>query len=836
MTKWILLLASLPAFGAFPVISGIAADAPSRSTIRIRFTTDVTATSTIEYGPTTSYGTTFTDSGSSTAHSIPIGGLAGGVTYHYRINATNGGNTTTSADQTFDTTAVTPILAANLPTEFSTAGPVSFTATATVSTCSGLQTQINTYSALDGNNNYRIDVSSSLSCEGQWTLPLKTGANPTGTGVIVIQSNGVYSPTGSRVGLTDAMPTLYANRVATRLLSSTPPDCFFLGDFWWDDDAGVFALSKCTSTSPVTYVPITAAGSGTTVPSTCTDGDWFYKTDVADHNNRAFWCVGTNNYRQVLFIGDGTIGDFNYSAMVVAANAKGYRIQGIRIATLGFPAAYTAQLTQHTRTIGSVNRCLASTPTTSTNIIFDRVVFDGVQYPYRTVYGLCPLDGINNAVINSYFNELNRPVTDSSYEATANCIIWYDGPGPMLVQNNYFRNCHGMSIFQSDETATNANPSDYVIRGNTMYENPCHNASDPCATAGRYWMRRNEIELKRGVRWLIEGNLFDGGWTSKTYGSCLSLTPRQGSLVTANNVIQISDITIRKNWFKNCFEPASVAGSSDGYASNTLIGKRITIENNLFTDSTTTSTGWTSAGWPGGYNPRGYLHLVQLGVEDLIIRRNTYWNAYGNDRADLYLNLGPGPAGGLIIAENIFYPSVGGSGINGGGVGSGTATLNAYSTAGPGTPNWLVYGNYFFQQSGVNPANYPASGITWYTNAASFLMQDVAAANYRPKLSSPAIRAGWSQDDYVAASGQVYNLRALSITSSGATLAYTAPNASTACTVEYGTSATAGTGTRVTDTTGSRFRTKALSGLTTGTLYYYRVFCAQMASSSFTTI
>jgi len=828
MMKWILLLASLPAFGAFPVISGIAADAPSRSTVRIRFTTDVTATSTVEYGPTTSYGTTFTDSGSSTAHSIPIGGLAGGTTYHYRINATNGGNTTTSADQTFDTTAVTPILAANLPTEFSTTGPASFTATAAVSTCAGLQTQINTYSANDGNNNYRIDLAAGLRCEGQWTLPLKTGANPTGTGVIVIQSDGVYSPTGSRVGLTDAMPTLYANRVAARLQPSTPTDCYFLGDFYWDDDATSFALSKCTNQSPVTYTAITPAGSGTSVPASCNDGDWYYKTDVATHNNRAYWCVGANNYRQVLFIGDGST-DPTYSALVIAANAKGYRVQGIRIATLGFPAAYTAQLTQHTRTIGSVNRCLASTPTTSTNIIFDRVVFDGVQYPYRTVYGLCPLDGINNAVINSYFNELNRPVTDSSYEATANCIIWYDGPGPMLVQNNYFKNCHGMAAFQSDESTVNANPSDFVIRGNVFYEDPCHNALDACATAGRYWMRRNQMELKRGVRWLIEGNLFDGGWPSVTRGSCLSLTPRPGTVGVANNVIQISDITVRRNWFKNCMEPLSVAGSNDSYASNTLISKRITIEGNLFSDSSVASTGQLT-GWPNSFTSRGYLHLVQLSPEDLILKNNTYWQAYGSDRADIYLNLGPRPGGGLIFANNIYYPSVGGSGINGGGTAAGTATLDAYSTAGPGTPNWLVYGNYFFQQSGVTTANYPLSGITWYTNAASFLMQDIAAANYRPKLSSPAIRAGWSQDDYVAASGQVYNLHIVptTITSSQVTISYTAPNAN-ACTIRIPGKSD------VVDAGGSRFRNTVFSGLSSATTYAYTIFCATSASGSFTT-
>jgi hypothetical protein len=115
---------------------------------------------------------------------------------------------------------------------------------------------------------------------------------------------------------------------------------------------------------------------------------------------------------------------------------------------------------------------------------------------------------------------------------------------------------------------------------------------------------------------------------------------------------------------------------------------------------------------------------------------------------------------------------------------------------------------------------------------------DTSTLDYRLKFSSTYAPNGAGADPDVikAAYGEVYNLRALSITSSGATVAYTAPVADTACVVEYGTSATAGTGTRVTDTpSGSRFRTKALTGLTTGTAYYARVYCSQMASVSFTT-
>ena len=96
--------------------------------------------------------------------------------------------------------------------------------------------------------------------------------------------------------------------------------------------------------------------------------------------------------------------------------------------------------------------------------------------------------------------------------------------------------------------------------------------------------------------------------------------------------------------------------------------------------------------------------------------------------------------------------------------------------------------------------------------------------------------AGADPDVIKAAYGEVYNLRTLSITSTGATVYYTAPDATNACSVEYGTSATPGTGTRVTDTATSRFRSKALTGLSTGTLYHFRVYCGQMTASSFTTL
>ena len=826
LTVFIALLFSVGVALAQPVISGIAADVPSRSTVRIRWTTDISATHKVEYGPTVAYGSIFTPGGSATTHSIPIGGLAGATTYNYRVCSTSGSETC-SSNQTFVTTAEIQPRTATAPLEFSTAAPTSFTASATIVACADLQAQINTYASNDGNNNYRITVPVALACPGQWTLPAKTGANPNGTGIIVIQGAGtLYAPEGSTTAPIEVMPTLLANRVATRLLPFTPGDCYFLGDFAWDDDETTFSLKYVSSVSPCVYTAITAIGSGTTLPPTCVAGDWFYKTDVSGHNNRAHWCITINTWRQVTFVGDGEA-DTSYSAIVVAANAKGYRLVGIRIQILGWPANYTAQLTQHTRTIGSVNRCLASTPTTSTAITFDRVIFDGIGFPFRSVYGLCPLDGTNVAVVDSYFNEINRPVVGSGFEASANAIIMYAGPGPMKIQGNWFQNVHGIAIFASDETSLDQIPTNIVVRANYLYENPCHNGDDPCAVAGQFWMRRNGIELKRGSKWLIEGNIFDGGWPSITRGSCLSLTPRPGNVSVQNNMIQIVDIMIRSNWFKNCMEPASIAGSHDGYNINTILTQRVSVLNNLFSNGSVTSTGQTT-GWPFSLTSRGYIHLTQQGPEDIVIVGNTYWDMRGSDRGDMVLSLDALKGSGLQVYRNIYYPTPNSSGINGGGFAGGTAALDAYWTSGAAS-NWGIAGNHWVQAPGVITGNYP-TGITWYAAPASVGLISPATGDYRPAATSAAAAIGVNRDAVNAAQGIPYNARTLNITSTTASVYWTAPDINTPCTVEYAA------GTRVVDTPGgSRIRNVALSGLAASTAYPYTIYCGRRLAGTFTT-
>ena len=90
-----------------PTISGRTATNITGSSARITWTTNEAATSRVEYGLTTSYGSSTTlDSTLVTAHSVAMTGLAPNTTYNYRVRSIDAaGNQQVSANSTFKTAA-----------------------------------------------------------------------------------------------------------------------------------------------------------------------------------------------------------------------------------------------------------------------------------------------------------------------------------------------------------------------------------------------------------------------------------------------------------------------------------------------------------------------------------------------------------------------------------------------------------------------------------------------------------------------------------------------------------------------------------------------------------
>jgi len=92
-----------------PVISAVTATNIAATGATITWTTDEAANSQVEYGPTTSYGSSTTlDTNQVTSHSVNLTGLGSYKTYHYRVKSGNAaGNSVPSADFTFTTADVT---------------------------------------------------------------------------------------------------------------------------------------------------------------------------------------------------------------------------------------------------------------------------------------------------------------------------------------------------------------------------------------------------------------------------------------------------------------------------------------------------------------------------------------------------------------------------------------------------------------------------------------------------------------------------------------------------------------------------------------------------------
>ncbi|MCP5053462.1 MAG: hypothetical protein GY940_40225, partial [bacterium] len=100
-----------------PVISNVASGSITASSATITWDTDEAATSTVEYGLTTSYGSSQSVAGFSTSHSVGLSGLSASTTYHYRVVSEDASaNSAASGDFTFTTSTpdTTPPVISNV--------------------------------------------------------------------------------------------------------------------------------------------------------------------------------------------------------------------------------------------------------------------------------------------------------------------------------------------------------------------------------------------------------------------------------------------------------------------------------------------------------------------------------------------------------------------------------------------------------------------------------------------------------------------------------------------------------------------------------------------------
>ena len=160
-----------------PVISNVQATGITASAATITWTTDEASNSVVEYGLTTSYGSTSSNATNVTSHSIPLTGLSANTLYHYRVKSTDtASNTATSVDHSFQT-----------------GGSANYVPTATTILAGSLAS--GSFSNLSTNNEsyYQVNSTTSSPRVTDWYASATISEAPASVSQLVTTYNGDYT-------------------------------------------------------------------------------------------------------------------------------------------------------------------------------------------------------------------------------------------------------------------------------------------------------------------------------------------------------------------------------------------------------------------------------------------------------------------------------------------------------------------------------------------------------------------------------------------------------------------------------------------------------------------
>jgi hypothetical protein len=502
---------------------------------------------------------------------------------------------------------------------------------------------------------------------------------------------------------------------------------------------------------------------------------------------------------------------------LVAPNAHHYRFIGIEFTTADPEQYYEG---------------LLRVDSLAHHIVIDRCYLHGFDAPGATRRGLT-MEGSHVALIHSY-------LTINNWKDFGFAFVVDSGPGPGKIYNNFIQG-PGITMFWTDNVNT-PNRADYEIRRNWLYADEKYKKGSPTSD-GRRYVHRQPLELKRGRRFLIDGNVFENWWADEQGGSEIMLFTPRGGFRFDGNEYGISDITISNNLLRKVPGGIAIAAlniaDAGGYA-QTQVTKRFRIANNL-----ALIDGFHSCcGWAGG--ARGLVLRIHSGVEDLTFEHNTVYRQTGSGPRLLSLN--DEPMEGLIYRNNIVWYN------NANNIGGLFYIGNFPTGSTPPSPKgildgWAVrvptpfydfshnvipgaeQGNTARNQGIFPPGNFWPGDGDQGEEAIQFV--DAPNGNFYLRESSPYKRAGTDGRDIgtdigplEVAIGRVQHVRVEEVGTDKASVTYFTPD-SFSCTVELSPNEDFSGAVRRADPGGEeRTRLVGFEGLTPGTRYFYRVLCA----------
>lgn len=232
-----------------PVLSDINSSVTSSSTATITWTTDVPASSHVDYGTTSGYGISAHSDTATTSHSVLLTDLMASTTYHFAVSSGNMIGTTTSSDQTFMTTGST---ATGTPLEVVSITPVNTSATANGEFASGWS-WIMRLNVPDGEDAFRMSFTDWSGTAGTFEGGGNVRISSPESSNASTPSNGLVSPADNGYSgwmyLTGDANTLAAGRQIDVTIEVRIPTGTAAGNYS-ADFAGNSVPQAATSTTP----------------------------------------------------------------------------------------------------------------------------------------------------------------------------------------------------------------------------------------------------------------------------------------------------------------------------------------------------------------------------------------------------------------------------------------------------------------------------------------------------------------------------------------------------------------------------------------------------------
>lgn len=456
------------------------------------------------------------------------------------------------------------------------------------------------------------------------------------------------------------------------------------------------------------------------------------------------------------------------------------------------------------------------------------------------------------------------------------------GPGPLKFHNNYF-NSTGITIHFDDSmlfarawrTPDNLGWTKYgdlSVTRNRFTSNVPYFCSGMPGSLGTRAGHRNHLEFKAGDHILVKGNIFDHACIDVTFAQDVPIVPVAGSRAT--------DYEVRSNLIFSNGMTGPFLFSPDTIQPMPWPLTRARISNNLVYGT----DGWywrasNVQGLSGGF----WTVFDQGQSEDVVYDHNTWFGGRGSQSSALRKN--SFSVHGFGYTNNFAYlhsqsfmvqePVVWGGGSPWLGwtptcSGNGASLADCYFRTGVGNPDRNIKGNVFVlgytgTDGGTSTGNasvsaftsdlgayaslnavVPGSAVSDRITAAKMVTTSTITQALVPELflryDSPYVAGttdgkppGVDREQLISDLGLVENVYAHTVTSSGFTVHARVPDSGGKCYIGYGTTAlpVAGDGTinwtkTSANTTASRERNIAVSGLSAGT-YHYQVWCAGTA-------